>query len=563
MNTRDIISTLVALTLTLLVGSCADNSMIDISVDKPSSIADKEYLNRYDALKTYVDHTKYPNFKLGAGAVVSDITASNVAARLTWANFDEITAGNCFKYSSVVSSDGTMDFTNVEKFIAQCDSNNVSVYGHTLCWHAQQQVSYLNELITDPNAVRHVLYVNTGEAQTNLWDRELYVNPSATLDSSKTYTLKMRAKASVDASITVWLQGDSTTQYWPTPSFSVSTEWEEISKSFEAQQAIRQIRFELGQFGGELWMDDVQLLDPDGNNLIANGTFEDDGIDGWTKPSYHDYTLKVVNDPDQQSNGEGMTEEMIKDTLTWAMGNFIRGMMNACEGKVKAWDVVNEPMSDSAPSELKSGDREGDTKNNFYWQDYLGKDYARVAIKLAREYGPSDIKLFINDYNLEAAYNNNAKCKGLIDMINYWESDGVTKIDGIGSQMHVTYAMNAETQAKNEEAYINMLNLLAATGKLIRISELDMGITDEDGNTIYTENVTDEQAAGMAEYYKFIVSKYLEIIPASQQYGICHWSPVDSPSDNSWRGGEPIGLWNLNYSRKPAYAGFVKGLTGK
>lgn len=106
-------------------------------------------------------------------------------------------------------------------------------------------------------------------------------------------------------------------------------------------------------------------------------------------------------------------------------------------------------------------------------------------------------------------------------MIKYWESDGVTKIDGIGTQMHVTYSMNPTTQAANETAVTNMFKKLAATGKLIRVSELDMGLADKDGNTIYTENVTEDEHHAMANYYKFIVEQYLSIIPPAQQYGIC------------------------------------------
>jgi len=35
-------------------------------------------------------------------------------------------------------------------------------------------------------------------------------------------------------------------------------------------------------------------------------------------------------------------------------------------------------------------------------------------------------------------------------------------------------------------------------------------------------------------------------------------------SDSSfWRAGEPIGLWDLNYYRKHAYAGYADGLAGK
>ena len=248
------------------------------------------------------------------------------------------------------------------------------------------------------------------------------------------------------------------------------------------------------------------------------------------------------------------------------LDKWIGGMMTACDGKVKAFDAVNEPMSDSAPTELKTGTagRDGSTKTNFFWQDYLGKDYARTVVALARKYGPSDLKLFINDYNLEAAYNKNAKCQGLIDMIKYWESDGVTKIDGIGTQMHVTCSLNPTTQKQNEDAVVNQFKLLAATGKLIKISELDMGLADAAGKTLITDSVnTEEEQNAQKAYYDFIIKAYFDNIPVAQRYGITLWSQTDSPAGSGWRHNEPIGLWNKDYVRKPAYAGFADGLAGK
>lgn len=548
----------------LMLSACADDNVPGFSVDEPATTLAQDSLNALAPLKEYVDTVKYPNFILGGGTSAGPFNELGKVYAFDKANFKEVVTGNAFKYASVVKSDGSMDFGTVQAFVKNATKAGLSVYGHTLCWHAQQQVAYLNGLITDPNAAKHVLHVNIPEAKANPWDWELYVNPTKELESGKTYTLKMRVKATSDYHVTVWPQG-ATTQYWPTPAFDATTQWTDINASFEAKQALKQIRFELGTFGGEIWMDDVQLLDPDGNNLIGEGSFEDGNMDGWSKPSWHSYTLNIVNDPDQGADAGGMTDQQKKDTLTWALNNFISGMMKACDGKVKAWDAVNEPMSDAVPSELKTGGRDGDKKTNFFWQDHLGKDYARTVIRLARKAAGDSVrlKLFINDYNLEAAYNHNAKCKGLIDMIKYWESDGVTKIDGIGSQMHVTCSMDPVVQKANEDAYVNMLKLLAATGKLVRISELDMGIQDANHQTVNTADVTPEMHKRMAEYYKFIVEKYLEIIPVAQQYGICVWAPTDSPKGSGWRADEPIGLWNGNYVRKPAYAGFAEGLQGK
>lgn len=548
----------------LMLSACADDNVPGFSVDEPATTLAQDSLNALAPLKEYVDTVKYPNFILGGGTSAAPFNEQGKVYAFDKANFKEVVTGNAFKYASVVKSDGSMDFSTVQAFVKNATKAGLSVYGHTLCWHSQQQVAYLNGLITDPNAAKHVLHVNLPEAKANLWDWELYVDPVKPMVSGKTYTLKLRVKASQNYHVTVWPQGAST-QYWPTPAFDATTEWTNINASFEAKQDLKQLRFELGTFGGEIWMDDVQLLDPDGNNLIGEGSFEDGNLDGWSKPAWHGYTLNIVNDPDQGADAGGMTDQQKKDTLTWALNNFISGMMKACNGKVKAWDAVNEPMSDAVPSELKTGGRDGDKKTNFYWQDHLGKDYARTVIRLARKAAGDSVnlKLFINDYNLEAAYNHNAKCKGLIEMIKYWESDGVTKIDGIGSQMHVTCSMDPKVQQANEDAYVNMLKLLAATGKLVRISELDMGIQDANHQTVNTADVTPEMHKRMAEYYKFIVEKYLEIIPVAQQYGICVWAPTDSPKGSGWRADEPIGLWNGNYVRKPAYAGFAEGLQGK
>ena len=72
--------------------------------------------------------------------------------------------------------------------------------------------------------------------------------------------------------------------------------------------------------------------------------------------------------------------------------------------------------------------------------------------------------------------------------------------------------------------------------------------------------MTFEQHKQMAEFYKFIIKKYFEIIPASQRYGITQWAPTDSPENSHWRKGEPIGIWTEDYQRKPAYGGFADGL---
>ena len=294
------------------------------------------------------------------------------------------------------------------------------------------------------------------------------------------------------------------------------------------------------------------------------------------KPQTADATLDVHSVKVCQvkkSNTKPLTDEEKKEILTPVLQNWIYGMMEATEGKVKAWDVVNEAISGKDGSEfypLQSATRgtvsADDAKNNFYWQDYLGDiDYVRTAVAAARKGfadaggNPEELKLFINDYNLETAYDQNKKLKSLIHWIEEWEKDG-TKIDGIGSQMHVTCSMDPAKQKENEEAYVNMLNLMVGSHKLVRISELDMGLEDKNGNLVNTTDMTEEQHKAMRAYYEFIVKKYLEIVPEAQQWGICQWCATDSPANSGWRAGLPVGLWDLDYYRKHTYGGFAAGL---
>lgn len=380
---------------------------------------------------------------------------------------------------------------------------------------------------------------NPSAAQS--WEKQLCYEQTTPFENGKTYFLRLKVKGTKDGAVTAGFQNpNGYVGCGDFPAFAVTTDWQEVkvSTTCTGDNATR-LLFNVGDYEGTLYFDDVCLYYEEKTNVIE------------------------------------MTPEEKKDTLTWALQNWVKGMMEATGGYVTAWDLANETVSGADNDgdgiyDLQSS-ANGDPSTNFYWTDYLGDiDYVRIlessARKYFKEYGgdPSQLKLFINDFNLESWWDGNQKAKSLVEWIKRWESDGVTKIDGIATQMHVSYILNEADQKAQEDAIVNMFKILAESGKLVKISELDMGIVDKAfGTAIKTENVTYEQQQKMSEFYQFIISKYFEIIPVEQQYGITQWCATDSPADSGWRPGEPTGLWDSSYKRKPTYAGFANGLAGK
>ena len=702
----------------IMATSCVDDGLTEFHVDKPEGVVLQEEIDSYEALKSYIDREANPNFKLGAAVSLSDYTSKGVMYRLINRNFDEITLGYAMKHGAVVQDNGTLNLGNVEGFLADAAEAGMSVYGHTLTWHANQNAVYLNstiadqEIETDPEDANNSLHITVPNANANIWDAQLnYVLPTP-LTQGTEYTLKLRAKASSSYTVAFWRYDGASTDYGP--DFAVGETFSDVTITFTPSMNATTLQFSFGTFSGDLYFDDMVLTASGSeDNLIANGNFDSDILQGWEKPGWHSHSFliepvaagaatwwtnlvsnsdvesddvssyfatEIANGPNPATIGapgtgaDGMghaivvksgdapefewdTQFFVKaprqleagqaysftmkvkadkpatiasqahnnpggyvhyemvgspnvttewqeytksgtispaqageagmntiafnlailpeantyyfDDIVWEIeetseGNmrpltpeekeqiigaelerWIVGMMEVSKEYVKAWDVVNEPMDDGNPYELKTGVGRELAADEFYWQDYLGKDYAVRAFELAREHGnPGDL-LFINDYNLE--YNLD-KCKGIIEYVAYIESQGAT-VDGIGTQMHI----NTDS---DKDKIIEMFKLLAATGKLIKVSELDIGLA---GGT-KTNAATAEDYQAQAEMYQFVVEKYLELIPASQQYGITVWSPTDSPESSSWRAGEPIGLWTEGLVRKLAYTGVADGL---
>lgn len=706
-----------ALVCPFVLGSCADWDDWKYDVEKPQTIAQYEYLNDYAPLKENLDRSAHPGFKVSGALGVDEFNQQGPLFRLAAHNFDEIVAGNAMKMASCVNDQGAMDFSKVSSFVTAAEDAGLSVYGHTLAWHAQQPKKWLEKLLADkeldidpdqktfkelsrqtyqdgpfpyyqmgcaPEIINGSMhFVPTGDwsqffcmtgcsMKAGNYVAILHIKStkegmiSLTAQNgwggdAQNITQKFTVKANewVDAEVALNdIQGGNYDFILKPETFDGTLDLQSVtvgqyeSPAMEVEQEVKYQTYQDGPFpyyqmgcapdviNGSIhfvptgdWSQffcvagvalkpgnyavDVEIKSTKAGNIkmtVQNGWGGDAESftgnvalkEGWTtarfkmtleqggnydfilKPETFDATLDLKSVSVKQivkMNSIPLTPQEKSDTLTWAMNKWISGMMQATKGKVKAWDLINEAISGAGNVNgfypLQTANE--NSTEDFFWQDYFTPEmYGPIVEKAARDAyaavegtNPEDLKLFINDYNLESDWDNNQKVKSLVYWIGVWEKKGQelgynTKIDGIGSQMHISYYENPQTLESKKKGIQNMLKIMAETGKLVRISELDMGYVDADGNEVSTAQLEklpiDERVAkekAMAEYYKWIIEQYFAIVPANQQYGICQWCLTDSPASSGWRKGMPVGLWNLNYQRKPAYGGFADGLAGK
>lgn len=687
------------------------------SSELPLQLAEK--ISRYKALN------EYTNFVLGAG-IGLDLYMSDEAYRnLVNENFDEITVGYAMKHGPMVNAKGELNFTKVDEMMAKLKEAGLTVYGHTLVWHTNQNASYLNGLIApevipapagenlvdisgledgtlngwgawnkgDGITVKEGIGLNKGKGielkakSTSSAEYNLQlVSPDMTIVSGHNYQISFWIKSDVAGQGRVSFEG--LTNNYPykdwfgtgaeaTPLFGTTSSWQQVKFTVNDFSADKfHFAIDLGKVPSVNYIIDVTSVSvvdldaaPSVINLLSNGDFESGAITPWGAWSNgqaaisasgegygSNYAMLLTNSKDgsayEAQAGYGFTtpleagktyefSAMIKSsvatsfqiqvqnsssyagegysggdiTTTWgefkkqitvtkegmnrlclnfgvkagtysidnivfsevkaaarsitraagptivektdeekaeiigtALESWISQMVGHYKADITAWDVVNEPMDDGKPSELKTGKNkapEDFASDEFYWQDYLGKDYAVKAFNLARQYGNPTDKLFINDYNLE--YNLN-KCDGIIEYVKYIESKGA-KVDGIGTQMHV--AINS-----NKDNIAQMFQKLAATGKLIKVSELDIKVN--------TASPTAEQFAQQSEMYQYIIDMYMKYIPEAQRYGITAWGISDNPEEHvNWIPDDAPNLWDASYARKHAYKGFADGLAGK
>lgn len=352
--------------------------------------------------------------------------------------------------------------------------------------------------------------VNATDNSGGQWKVQIHADFKSTLTANQVYTISFFIRSDAPGSARCSTSG--TTAHYQGDQATTST-WQQVTWEITGNGTETGLNFDMGLKAGTYYIDNV-LVTPKSSNS-----------GGGTAPTIIEKT------PEEKAT-----------ILTAAMEKWIKGMMAHYSSNVKGWDALNEPMDENG---VVRADYSSTATDMFPWMKYLGKDYGVLAFKFARQYGSSSNLLFINDYNLEYSL---AKCDGLIEYVKYIESKGAT-VDGIGTQMHIS--ITSDTLKIDQ-----MFQKLAASGKLIKISELDIKVN--------TASPTTADLAAQAAMYQYVIKSYMKYIPKAQRYGITAWGISDNAEEHkNWIPNDAPNLWNKDYARKHAYKGFADGLAGK
>ncbi len=216
-------------------------------------------------------------------------------------------------------------------------------------------------------------------------------------------------------------------------------------------------------------------------------------------------------------------QKMINANIDTVVGHY--------RGRLRAWDVVNEAIDDSA------------NLRDSVFSRAFGADFIAAAFKRAHKADPK-AKLFYNDYGTEVA---NAKSDAVYALVKGLVQARVP-IDGVGFQMHLDARF-----PPTEQAIIDNFQRFAALGLRVNISELDVQVR----NVIGTR--ADKLALQKQIYHRVVAA----CAAVSACEAVTTWGFTDKYSwiDATFGADDPL-EFDDNYARKPAYYGMVDGFEG-
>lgn len=530
----------------LLTGCAEDFDTSYPAGDKPESVAMADLTRGYEVLKNYT------GMKLGANLTIADLKAANTSFSTVLANFNEVNVVDGFSHAAVVADDGTVSADaskdEVDAAIAAGLVPTASLFAPNAwnltvmkeatkdIWVDGENVNLHQKYDFESSAIGDVFGTDTnskvakdptGKNGKSLFNNkaakfiEFPVNlpEGASLSTIKTISFDYYS-SNVKKNVVIRVKvGDKAKEL---RNFGVPTKaktWEtfvvdlskiDFTEAFDADDMkSSNISLVIGQAAvpQQVYVDNIDIYAP------------------YQKPGY--YKPRPV-------------EEKAADVKK-AMFAYVGSVMQNYGDKVQAWNVASNLIENLFYS-LKSSENMGAT-DEFYPNDYMDENWVADVCKEIHS-KKADAKLFYSEENL---LTDAEKTEAAINYIKQWNEAGA-KIEGIDVKLDVPY--NGSSLAETKEKIDNLLATLSAAGLQVRLSDMNVYLTDASGIIADQSKATFEDYKGMAELYAYILNKAQDVL-GDKLYGVS-FSTIN-------QGTTGVGLWN-HFNRLPTYVGVVNGL---
>ena len=538
----------------VLAVSCADYNETDNFKAQP----DPSFVEPYKDLapvKSYIDRNAHPNMSIGATLRATDFNRQELAHAAAITNFDNVTFGTSLMSGTIVNAKGVMNFLDMNDLLDHVDEIGANVYGSPIVANANQADEWLGtltapiEISVDPIEDIFVDYTTmeefTGTAENS---KPVIVINYDGEDNALKCPKGRRNRVRIVEGFDIDLLGEYTITFYAKVDKDESIICTFADNKIQENGADKKFPIKTGK-----WQKMVIEATP------AEGATE--GylmIEGNLNSDVYIKNVLVSHTPD---NHRPQTDKEKNDTIIYALNTWCDGLMKINKGRIKTFDLIDEPLDSKATLENGMYDLKHSTEK-ILWQDILGSEYyapavSRVASEAFARYegNPAELKFFIGESGLD----DSKKIESLKYWINIWDANGA-KIDGINAKLNIFYSEDEATQAANVASLEALLANLASTGKLIRLSNFDIKYQDATGAFVTAEQITADQRQRLADYYGFVIKSYMSIIPSDKQAGLCKSNMADTS--------DPVGLWSIDkdskdWVRTATYKAWCDALSGK
>ena len=534
-----------------LAAACADYNVTDNFNADP----DPSYVEPYKDLapvKSYINREKYPNMSLGATLKVTDFNKQELAHAAIVTNCDNVTFGTSLMSGTIVNAKGVMNFLDMSDLLTHVEEIGYEVYGSPIVANANQADEWLANL-TSPIEVP-VDYVEGKVANYNDSTEFHGTIEKGTSASIAKYDDQNTLKIGTGVNVRI-IEGfdvDPFAKY-------TTTFYAKVDKD-----ASYNITFSGTKVNGNGSEGKWTLKPGKWTKVVVEAQSAEGETEGYLRIENSRSAVIYIQGVEvgyYPDNHRPQTEQELKDTINYALNTWCEGLMKINAGRISSFDLIDEALDTKAELENGMYDLKHSTEKIF-WQDILGSEnYAPVVSKVASEKfqehegNPSELKFFISEIGLE----DQKTFESLRYWINLWDGKGA-KIDGINAKLNLAYSEDDAKQNANKTALDNLLANLASTGKLIRLSNFDIKYLNADGVSVTAGDITEAQRQKLADYYAYVIERYMEAIPNDKQAGICKGNLADTS--------DPVGLWSIDskskdWVRNATYKAFCEALSGQ